>query len=148
MAWTWTDNEGNILVRDLGLSDRVAKAGDTMEGTLIFDAAPRWTVQAFTATGSISATGGRVVTFTGPASQILTLPVITVAGEEFEIFNTDATDSVTIAAGSGDTVLGVASVTLGAGQSIKVTSTNTTNWAVATSSGGAGEDFAFFMGDG
>lgn len=60
-------------------------------------------VQAFTATGNIVANGGKVVTFTGAASQTLTMPDANV-GRRFEIWNIDTTDGVAIARGGSDTI--------------------------------------------
>lgn len=81
-------------------------------------ATPR-VVQSFAASGAISATGGTIVTFSGAASQTLTLPAAS-AGLQLEVHNTDATDTVLVARAGADTIDGAAtSLTLLAGQSRK-----------------------------
>lgn len=69
----------------------------------VFSAAPRHGVQAFTTTDTVLATGGKLVTVKGTFT--LTLPSA-VAGMEFEIYNGSASTTTTIAANSGDSVLG------------------------------------------
>lgn len=60
-------------------------------------------VQAFVASGNISATGGSTVTFTGSSGQTLTLPAA-VTGLRFNVWNIDSTDTVSVARGGGDTI--------------------------------------------
>lgn len=85
-------------------SEKGSLAGtNTWAGVNTFQAGIRDAVQAMTATGNISATGGRVVTFNGAAGQTLTLPAA-VQGMEFEIWNIDSADNVTIARNGSDTI--------------------------------------------
>lgn len=65
---------------------------------------PAFDVQAFTASGTISAVGGSVVTFAGAASQTLTLPSASV-GTKFEVWNIDTADGVAVARGGSDTIV-------------------------------------------
>lgn len=94
-------------------------SGDrTWTGTNTFAAAPLDGVQSFTASGSISGTGGRLVGFSGStASQTLTLPAATV-GRSFSVFN-GGTVTVTVARAGTDVIrngTGTASIaTVGAG---------------------------------
>lgn len=89
---------------------------ETVTGAKTMSVAPKHAVQALTATGSISATGGRLVTFTGSSGQTLTLPAAAV-GMEFVVQNIDATDNVTVARAGSDTIDGLTtSVTLGPGE--------------------------------
>lgn len=60
-------------------------------------------VQAFTASGTITNRGGRIVTFAGAASQTLTLPAA-VVGSSFEIWNIDSSDGVAISRAGSDTI--------------------------------------------
>lgn len=64
--------------------------------------AGRTGVQTFAGTGTIQADRGRVVTFSGAASQTITLPTAAV-GMEFEVHNIDASDAVTLTRGGSDT---------------------------------------------
>lgn len=75
-------------------------------------------VQALTATGTINPAGGRLVTFTGAAAQTLTLPPAQV-GAQFEIWNLDTSDAVTVARAGTDTIGGgVTSIALAPGASV------------------------------
>ena len=78
------------------------KAGN-LKVTGLSGTSGKFTVQSFTASGTIVADAGEVVTFTGAASQTLTLPAAEV-GSRFEVWNIDTTDGVAIARGGSDTI--------------------------------------------
>lgn len=63
-------------------------------------------IQAFTASGTIkdAAGPGHVVTFTGAASQTLTLPPATI-GNRIEVWNIDTSDNVAVARAGTDTIV-------------------------------------------
>lgn len=63
-------------------------------------------VQAFTASGTIVVSDGNLVTFSGPASQTLTLPTSPTIGTELEVWNIDSADAVSLARGGTDTING------------------------------------------
>lgn len=88
---------------------------------------PLDTVQAFTASGSITRAGGRIVTFAGAASQTLTLPAAA-AGLTFEIHNIDTADPVTIARAGSDTINGGTSIVLYPGDRIVITTVAAATW--------------------
>ena len=99
----------------------------TITGAKTFNVAPKHAVQALTATGAISATGGKVVTFVGAASQTLTLPAA-VVGMEFTIRNIDATDTVTVARAGSDTIDGATSVVVQPGENLDVRCVAAATW--------------------
>lgn len=88
------------------------------------------TAQVITATGSVVASGGRVVTFAGAAGQTITLPPAA-SGRTFEVLNVDATDSLTLDGDGAETIGGVASVTVPAGGRYLLISRSST-WTIAT----------------
>jgi hypothetical protein len=69
----------------------------------IIRVAPLRGVQAFTASGTISAAGAEDVTFIGAASQTLTLPAAA-EGMRFVIRNLDGTDTFSLARAGSDTI--------------------------------------------
>ncbi len=85
---------------------------ESFTGVKTFAAAPQHAVQSMTASGNISATGGKIVRFSGSSGQTLTLPAA-VVGMEFEVWNMDTGDTVTVARAGADTINGGASVIVG-----------------------------------
>lgn len=84
-------------------------------------------IQPLTATANISATAGRIVTFTGAAAQTLTLPAAAV-GLDIDIYNIDASNSVTISRAGSDTIGGGSILVLLAGQRVRITCSAAGKW--------------------
>lgn len=83
--------------------------------------------QVFTASGSISAGGAHTVTFTGAASQTLTLPAASI-GDWYYVLNIDGSDTVDVARVGSDTINGGTSVTVGPGDGARIICTAAATW--------------------
>lgn len=114
-----TENE--VLTTVAAGNGELYSQWSAIEGIAGFD------VQAFTATGSIVAGDGHFVTFTGAASQTLSLPSASI-GDWYHVLNIDGSDVVTVARVGSDTINGGASVEVGSGDSARIVCTAAATW--------------------